>query len=163
MNDQPGISASAREPKRFGPYAIVREGPISEGRDVIGLFPSEPPHAIDSSLPTGIERRRSARIVAREHRLWVGWWVGPNQFHTVGSFLDNISQGGARVLIVDPPPKDQLIWLCLGNPTPAECVSAKVLEVIPLFSGDFAIRVAFGSPCPSNFYRIAIQGVDPQS
>jgi hypothetical protein len=161
MNDQPGIGTSERESKRFGPYAIVREGPLSEGREVIGLFPMELSQTNDRTHPFGVERRRWPRMVAREHRLWVGWWIAPNQFHTVGSFLDNISQGGARVLIVDPPPMDQLVWLCLGNPTPAECVSAKVLEVIPLFSGDFAIRLAFGTPCPDNFYRIAIQGIGP--
>jgi hypothetical protein len=152
--DRPGIDDVAREPKRFSPYAIIREGPVTEGGDVLALFQKEISGAV--AVPAGVERRRSPRFPAREYRLWVGWWIGPSAFHTAASYLENISQGGTRVRMLNPPPQDQLVWLCLGDPNPAECVRAKVLEVVLLPSVEYAVRVAFGTRCPDNFYRIAV-------
>lgn len=131
------------EPKRFGPYAIVREGPETEDGHLLGQF---------------AERRREPRYPALEHHVWVGWWLDPGRFHSVPAHLDNISQGGARVLLADPPEKDRIVWLCLGEPDPLECVRAKVLDVAPGRSGEAVIRLAFGTPCPANFYRIAVLG-----
>src|SRR4051794_35718157 len=81
------------EPNRFGPYAVIRESVVSgsEGDDVLALFRTDV--SGDVTFPAFVERRRTPRFVAREHRLWVGWWVDKGRFHTVGSMLDNISQG----------------------------------------------------------------------
>lgn len=154
--DRSRIADVAREPKRFGPYAIIRDGPHSEGGEMLALFQADISGTI--AVPEGVERRRSPRFPAREHRPWVGWWIGTGAFHTAASSLENISQGGARVRMLDPPPEDQLVWLCIGAPKSAECVRAKVLEVVRLPSGESVVRLAFGTPCPENFYRIVALG-----
>jgi hypothetical protein len=105
------------------------------------------------------ERRRSTRFPAVERRAWLGWWTRPRRFETVAARLDDISQGGARLVMADPPAFPQIVWLCVGIPDPTECVQAKVLEVKPAPDGDSVIRLAFGIPCPHNLYRVAISGL----
>jgi hypothetical protein len=154
--DRSRIDDVAREPKRFSPYAIIHDGPVTEGGEMLAFFQTDISGAV--AVPAGVERRRSPRFSAREHWLRVGWWIGSSAFHTAASYLENISQGGARVRMLNPPSKGELVWLCLGVPKPAECVRAKVLEIVLLPSGEYAVRVAFGTPCPANFYRIAVLG-----
>lgn len=137
-----------RTPSRFGPAAIIREAPPSEDKHLLCLFAEQV-----------ADRRQSPRFPAVEPRAWLGWWVGPQRFATVAARLDNISQGGARLVLPDPPPVQQIVWLCMGMPTPAECVQAKVLEVGRTPEGDSVIRLAFGAPCPHNLYRVAISGL----
>jgi hypothetical protein len=141
-------------PARFGPAAIVREGPPSEEAQLLAWF-------VKGAAAARVERRLSPRITAVEHRAWLGWWAGSRQFATVAAWLDNISQGGARLLMVTPPPTQQIVWLCLGVPDPTECVQAKVLEVRSTPDADdvSSVRLAFGTPCPENLYRIAIGGL----
>jgi hypothetical protein len=105
------------------------------------------------------ERRRTPRYPAEVHRAWLGWWTGPGTFHTVAAHLDDISLGGARLLIAAPPAAGQILWLCLGIPDPSECVQAKVVAVSPGPDGDSIVRLAFGAPCPRNLYQTAIYGL----
>jgi hypothetical protein len=141
-----------RSPSRFGPTAIIREAPPSEDTHLLSLFAEQAEVAV-------AERRESSRFRAVEQRAWLGWWAGPRRFATVDARLDNISQGGARIVMADPPPVQQIVWLCMGIPDPTECVQAKVLEVKPTPEGDSVIRLAFGIPCPHNLYQVAIYGL----
>jgi hypothetical protein len=139
-------------PARFGPAAIVREGPPTEEAQLLPWF-------ISGAATARVERRLSPRIKAVEHRAWLGWWTGPREFATRAAWLDDISPGGARLLMVNPPPTQEIVWLCLGVPEPTECVQAKVLEAAPATAEAFSVRLAFGTPCPENLYRIAIAGL----
>jgi hypothetical protein len=105
------------------------------------------------------DRRLSPRFRAVEQRAWLGWWTSSRAFATIAARLDDISQGGAKLVITDPPPVEQIVWLCLGIPGPTECVQAKVLAVLPTPRGDAVIRLAFGAPCPLNLYQLAIYGL----
>jgi hypothetical protein len=150
-------NADARQPApegstRFGPRAIVREGPPSEDTHLLRLF------AQQADLPV-IDRRQSPRMPAIEQRAWLGWWATPRQFTTVSARLENISQGGAKLVLADSPPAQQIVWLCLGTPGPTECVQAKVLAVIPTSRRSSIIRLAFGTPCPQNLYQVAVCGL----
>lgn len=141
---------------RFGPGAIIREGPPSEDVQLLRYFGSV-------ALGMPLDRRRWSRVpAASEPRAWIGWWAGPRRFVSFDARLDNISQGGAKLLSASPPPVHQIVWLCLGIPDPIECVRAKVLEVVPAPGGDSAVRLAFGAPCPENLYRIAVDGLAPR-
>jgi hypothetical protein len=142
-----------RDPSRFGPSAIVREGPPAGDAHLLSLFVNEAGQTVE-------ERRSSPRHKAVLHRAWLGWWTSPGQFGSVAAHLVDISLGGAKVVTANPPPAAQLVWLCLGIPDPAECVQAKVLEVIPKNDREFIVRLAFGSPCSENLYQTAIYGFE---
>jgi len=109
-----------------------------------------------------VERRQSPRYRALEQRAWLGWWVGPHQFITMAARLEDISQGGAKLVAADPPPAQHIVWLCLGTPEPTECVRSKVVATTRRPEGDCIVRLAFGTPCPQNLYQIAISGLTPE-
>jgi hypothetical protein len=146
--------AGAKARSRFGPAAVIREGPPSQDTHLLSRFENGV-----EKVP--LERRSSPRYPAVEHRAWLGWWTAPNQFGTVPVHLQDISLSGARLLAVEPPLPHQFVWFCLGVPEPAECVQAKVVAVTPRSEGDFVVRIAFGTPCPQNLYQIAIYGFGP--
>jgi hypothetical protein len=146
---QPGPKGS----NRFGPSAIVREGPPSEDVHLLRLF------AQQAELPV-VERRQSPRFPAVEQRAWLGWWATSRRFTTVAARLVDISQGGAKLVLAGPPcAVQQIVWLCLGIPGPTECVQAKLLSVTPTSRRESVIRLAFGTPCPHNLYRVAVAGL----
>ncbi len=144
---------SRRNPSRFGPAAVIREGSTSEDAHLLSFFVNEDGLLVE-------ERRTSPRYRAKVHRAWLGWWTSPGEFGSVAARLEDISLGGARVVTANPPAAQQLVWLCLGIPDPTECVQAKVLEIIPTPNGDFIVRLAFGTPCPQNLYQTAIYGLE---
>jgi hypothetical protein len=141
-----------RTPSRFGPAAIIREGPPSQDNDCLYLFENTAEIAVE-------ERRRSPRYPAVQQSAWLGWWTAPEEFGVVPVHLEDISLGGAKLLAAEPPAPQQIVWFCLGVPDPAECVQAKVVLVTPISEGDFIVRIAFGTPCPQNLYRTAIYGL----
>ena len=112
----------SRRPSRFGPTAIIREFIPSEDAQLLPLFAQR----VETE-----ERRQSPRFPAAEQRTWLGWWTITQMFATVATRLDDISQGGARLVMADPPAAGQIVWLCLGIPGPIECVQAKVIAVTP--------------------------------
>jgi hypothetical protein len=145
------VPAGAKTPLRFGPAAVTREGPPSQDTHLLCLF--------ESSARTVVEERRHVpRYRTALHRAWLGWWTAPGAFGTVPVHLDDISLGGAKLLAAEPLLPQQIVWLCLGVPDPAECVQAKVVAVTPRSEGDFIVRIAFGIPCPHNLYQAAICG-----
>jgi hypothetical protein len=150
-DDRDRATGGAKPPSRFGPAAVIREGPPSQDKHLICLFENCAETATE-------ERRRSPRYPTVEQRAWLGWWTAPDEFGTVPVHLQDISLSGARLLAAEPPLPHQFVWFCLGVPDPAECVQAKVLAVTPRAEGDFVVRIAFGIPCPQNLYRIAIYG-----
>jgi hypothetical protein len=143
---------------RFGPAAVIRESPASEDTDLLERFAA----ATGAGLGHVAERRRSVRLRAVEHRAWLGWWASPGQFTTVAARLEDISHGGAKLVMAEPPAPQQLVWLCLGTPEPTECVQAKVVAVTPAPESGSTVRLAFGTPCPENLYRVAIYGLAAQ-
>jgi hypothetical protein len=147
----PGHSG-AKTPSRFGPAAVVREGPPSQDTHLLCLFGNDTQTVVE-------ERRRFPRFPVVEHRAWLGWWTAPDEFGTVPVHLEDISMGGAKLFAAKPPLPQQIVWFCLGVPDPAECVQAKVVAVTPCPEGDFIVRIAFGVPCPQNLYQTAIFGV----
>ncbi len=140
-------------PSRFGPAAVIREAPPSGDAHLLSFFIDGAGHLIE-------ERRAAPRCRPVVHRAWLGWWARPGDFGSVPARLEDISQGGARLVTAKPPTEQQLVWLCLGIPDPTECVQAKVLAVTPGADGDFVVRLAFAGPCPQSLYRMAIYGLD---
>jgi hypothetical protein len=165
---------AVRRPSGFGPAAIVREGLPSQDVHLLALFVAEAVCDCDleedgepaqSQSRPFVERRQSPRFRAVEQSVWLGWWSTEGRFTKMAARLENISKGGAKLITPDPAAVqvDQLVWLCLGRPTPTECVQAKVLAVTPSSppssEGASIVRLAFGSPCPEGFYQAVIYGL----
>jgi hypothetical protein len=104
------------------------------------------------------ERRRSPRHPPTEHRLWLGWRT-ERDFVVVHADLMNISQGGALMLVSEPPPRGSLTWLRLEGPTPIEDVCALVIETVRMGRNEHGVRVAFREPFPPEFYQAAVEGL----
>src|SRR5262245_37604236 len=95
-----------------------------------------------------IERRASRRYKAVDGRSWAGWWTQPEEFVASATLIDDISVGGARVLIGSPPEEEQQVWIRLAQDDQQQCGQGTVLEVCPTQQGDFWVRLAFVTPCP---------------
>src|SRR5689334_3415574 len=95
-----------RSPSRFGPAAIIREASATEDAHLLSLFNERVGPGLD-------DRRQSPRYQAVTQRAWLGWWSGPGSFVARGARLDDISQGGARLVMADPPPVGEIVWVCL--------------------------------------------------
>src|SRR5947209_3716545 len=104
------------------------------------------------------DRRRSPRVPPTEQRLWLGWRK-ERDFFVIRADLMNISQGGALLLVEEPPQKGQPVWLRLEGPTPIEDVSAVVIETSRIGRGEHGVRISFREPFPPEFYHAAIEGL----
>ena len=110
--------------------------------------------------PTWIDRLRNAisadkkdlrsatrhRAVHRE--IWVAWWTN-DEFGAVGGTLENISKGGAKIVLNARPPKNKPIWIYKEIDQNLTCVRAKIVGVLPAPHGSFAARFRFEVPCPA--------------
>ena len=137
---------------RFGPSAVVREGPPSGDAHQLSFF-------VDGDGLVVEDRRSSPRYQAVEHRAWLGWWIRPGEFGSVAAHLEDISLGGAKLVTANPPAAQQLVWLCVGIPDPTECVQAKVLQVRPRYRRRLHRPARVRIPCPQNLYQTAIYGI----
>lgn len=105
------------------------------------------------------ERRRSPRGSPTEERLWLGWRKD-GDFYVIHAELMNLSHGGALIVVDEPPPRGELVWLRLEGPTPIEDVSALVIETSRIGRGEHGVRVAFREPFPPAFYQAAMEGLE---
>jgi hypothetical protein len=107
------------------------------------------------------ERRRSRRYPAVEDRAWLGWWRNERDYSIVAARLIDISRGGARVAMAEPPPRRQAVWVCLGAPRPIDCVRATTLEATRVRQGEYSVRLEFHGNGPDILYRAAVHGLAP--
>jgi hypothetical protein len=107
-------------------------------------------------------RRASARHDATEIRGWLGLWPARDQFEARAARIENISLGGARLVLTTPPTLSQRVWLRAGTPICTECVQATVLEVRPRADGEFTVRLAFDFPCPNELLHTVANGTLPR-
>ena len=94
------------------------------------------------------DRRNSPRYKAVDGRVWAGWWARPEEFVASASLVENISLGGARILMTNPPWPSQNLWIRLGDSSLEQFVQGAVLEVSATERGEFWVRLAFDSACP---------------
>jgi hypothetical protein len=105
------------------------------------------------------DRRRSTRHLAREHRLWLGW-RRRGDFFVIAAELVNISQGGALLLVDQPPDIRETVWLRLEGPSPIEDACALVIESARVGACEHSVRISFREPFPIAFYHAAIEGLE---
>lgn len=108
------------------------------------------------------DRRRSTRHEAREHRLWLGWRKHGDFFATAAELV-NISQGGALLLVDEPPALRETVWLRLEGPSPIEDACAIVIDSARIGPGEHSVRISFREPFPIAFYHAAIDGLEALS
>jgi hypothetical protein len=107
------------------------------------------------------DRRLMPRHEAAGHPVWLGWWRGKEAYFSNPARLLNLSRGGALLLVKDPPPEGQAVWLCVGEPEPTDCVEARVLEVRSARRRECQVRLEFREPCPHAFFESAICMIAP--
>lgn len=107
------------------------------------------------------DRRTMPRHEASGHPVWLGWWRGTEAYFSNPARLLNLSRGGALLLVKDPPPEGQTVWLCVGEPEPTECVEARVLEVRSGRRQECQLRLEFREPCPHAFFESAVCMIAP--
>jgi PilZ domain len=111
-----------------------------------------------------VNLRRETRHSAVEYRAWMGWWQNTHDFLIVAARLINISRGGAMLVLADPPPPHESVWICLGLSEPDDCARATVLDVRETGQdGEQAVRLTFQTPCSESFFRMAIDGLARES
>jgi hypothetical protein len=106
-----------------------------------------------------IERRASPRFPAVEDHVWTGWWTNLEEFVTTACEIDNISQGGARIMTAIPPNENERLWIRLAKPGSAACLQATVLEIQPIAEDSYWVRLEFAVPCPKAFFDAAVGGM----
>ena len=99
--------------------------------------------------------RSSTRHRAIQREIWVGWWTD-EEFGAVNGSLENISKGGAMIVLNARPPKNQPIWIYKEVQQTMTCVRAKIVGVIPAPHGSFSARFRFEVPCPAALETSAI-------
>ena len=103
------------------------------------------------------ELRSSTRHRAVHREIWVAWWTN-EEFGAVNGSLENISRGGALIVMNTRPPKNQPIWIYKELQGEMTCVRAKIAGVTPAPDGSFAARFRFEAPCPEALEKSAIAG-----
>jgi hypothetical protein len=107
------------------------------------------------------DRREEKRLVPAARRGWLGWRSGVGRFSAEAVEIANISRGGALLVLSQRPPRDQPVWLCLGDPHPTEGLRAAVVEVAEASAGSYRIRLAFRDFCPDPFFLSILYGPLP--
>lgn len=108
------------------------------------------------------DRRRTCRYSGARNRVFLGWWEGP-EFQTTTALLQDISLGGASILIDSPAPAQELVWLSLYKVPPTEWVEASVIKVengprTGLFSRRLTqLRIRFFENCSYDFFKSGIE------
>jgi hypothetical protein len=106
-----------------------------------------------------VERRHSPRFPAVQDRVWMGWWSNAEEFVTTAAEVDNISRGGAKIMMAIPPEESEQLWIRLAQSGSVDCVQATVLEVQPSGEGSYWVRLAFASSCPLSFHEAVVRGM----
>lgn len=91
----------------------------------------------------------------------MGRWKRPEEFEAQAARIENISQGGAKIVTADPPVLSERIWLRVVSASCSDCVQGTVLEVATLATGDYASRLSFETPCPLRLLQTIAQGNIP--
>jgi hypothetical protein len=115
----------------------------------------------ERAKPARRERRRTKRYPAAEHRAWIGWRKDDGEYSVFAAKLIDVSRGGARLSLAEPPPTNHRVWLWLGAPKPVDYVQATTLDVKVSPENEYDVRVEFHSACPKLFYQVAVHGQTP--
>ncbi len=121
------------------------------------MFMRRPPQAIRTVKDD--ERRVTCRYSAAKGPVVIGWWIGP-EFETAEMALRDISLSGASAVTETPPPDSAPIWLRLNDPAHPDWVEATVIAVAAQRQGFVLVRIKFTEPCPYDFFKAAIRGID---
>ena len=61
----------------------------------------------------GKENRRSCRYDTVQASAYLGWWSEP-EFRSVAGELENLSRGGALVVVAETPPDGASVWFAVS-------------------------------------------------
>jgi len=113
------------------------------------------------SVPTTqprVEQRRAPRYCS--HSLaHLGWWQG-ERFHRIDASIDDVSQGGAALLIEAPPPPTEFVDLRVASNPGSDWVHAQVRGVRSLSRGRSVIHLRFVDGAAYEFFCAALPQTD---
>jgi hypothetical protein len=109
------------------------------------------------ALARPVERRRDPRCDAAERPARLVWEVAGEAVERPAQVLD-VSRGGARLAVPEPPPVGQAVRLYLEGAGPLPRVDATVLEVVTPPDRPPQLRLGFRGPCPVSFFRAIVLG-----
>lgn len=94
--------------------------------------------------------------------MFVGWWEG-DEFRTTTGLLQDLSLGGASILVDAPAPPKDSVWISLYKIPPTEWVESSVVEVektsrVGIFlRSRTQFRIQFSEHCSYDFFRMGIE------
>jgi PilZ domain len=118
--------------------------------------------SLDPILEKHRERRMWDRYPVRESRGSLTWLEGPAE-KTIRGDLLNISGGGAAFVTDTPPPPGVPIWLRLeagGRQVDRiDQIESRLVTTSEDPSGLTVARIQFVTPCPMDFFELAVHGL----
>lgn len=116
-----------------------------------------------SHNPPATERRQACRYEPIDRRTTLGWWDGPD-FHATPASLNNISLGGASVMVVDSPPIGP-IWFHVESEENRtdDWIEAELIQSDASVTGSTVVHIRFPGGCPYNWFRSAVYGQSGES
>lgn len=145
----PDLPPTARPKRSVGEDSTLNRD-RTKRRRISGTSRARGPHI-------SLDRRAYPRFPAADDRVWLGWWATDSRFAAVAARLVDVSRGGARLMVAEPPPAADYVWIRSADPQ-ASCVQGEVLEVSRPDRGDFVARVRFLDGCPDDFFDLVTRG-----
>jgi hypothetical protein len=106
-----------------------------------------------TSLGRAIDRRASRRYETCGGSISLQWWTG-GVAHEAAACLLNIGDGGASLMIDDPPPLGQSVRIRLERTGRTDWIDGRVIRRCGLHQ----IAVEFGGVCPKSFFAPTTRG-----
>jgi hypothetical protein len=128
-------------------------------RALAGEPPATPPEVAGEGHPLFGERRKEARYMPVARRAYVGWWED-GTFRTASARVENLSRGGAAVLVEGSPPALMTpAWLCLIGPVRPDWYAGQVVDRAETAGAGRVVRVALARPLPYDVFKAVVWGI----
>ncbi len=112
---------------------------------------------VDAVKALNDDRRKEPRYRPTTEDANLGWWEG-SQYETVSAHLDDISSGGAALILNGANWHGGDVWVCLSGGVCSEWVRGQVVGVSTREDGDQRVRLVFPETCPFEFFKAAVWG-----
>lgn len=120
-----------------------------------------PPHAIvPETRPVprvADDRRKEPRYPAKHDQANLGWYA-EESYQTLPGRLEDVSSGGASLVLDSATWAGGDVWLCLSGGAQTDWVRAEVVGASQVDGGAQRIRLKFHESCPFDFFKIAAWG-----
>lgn len=103
------------------------------------------------------DRRKEPRYPAKHDRANLGWYCGES-YETLSGRLEDVSSGGASLVLEGATWAGGDVWLCLSGDAGTDWVRAEVVGASQVDGSAQRIRLKFHESCPFDFFKTAAWG-----